>query len=163
MHALYSYSFFFLSPALLHNHLTFGDLPVGTSRQISFTIVNHSPSLVYRFETPALEGLSFLPSVGHLHPRASKEVTVTLNSERKLVLKRSKIEMTLMTIAFTQPLSQVHWCLPTYIQMCIHCGDVHMYITHWYIRTYISYSSYTYTFCTYLHMYVRTNVYIYKL
>ena len=99
--------FFFLS-ALLHNHLVFGDLPIGTSRQISFSLANHSPSSVYRFEMPSVEGLVFSPSVGHLHPRTSKEITLTLSSPTKLAMNRSAIEVDLVTIAFSLPLAQVH-------------------------------------------------------
>lgn len=93
--------------ALLHNHLVFGDLPIGTSRQISFSLANHSPSSVYRFEMPSVEGLVFSPSVGHLHPRTSKEITLTLSSPTKLAMNRSAIEVDLVTIAFSLPLAQV--------------------------------------------------------
>ncbi len=92
---------------MLHNHLMFGDVPVGVSRQVSFTLTSRSNTAVYRFEAPHRKGLVFSPSRGHLHPGASKEVTVTLCSDRKLVMKREALDLQLCKITFSQPLSQV--------------------------------------------------------
>lgn len=85
----------------------FGDVPVGVSRQVSFTLTSRSNTAVYRFEAPHRKGLVFSPSRGHLHPGASKEVTVTLSSDRKLVMKREALDLQLCKITFSQPLSQV--------------------------------------------------------
>ena len=92
---------------MLHNYLVFGDVPVGVSRQVSFTLASRSNTAVYRFEAPCREGLVFSPSRGHLHPGASKEISVTLNSDRKLVIKREALDLQLCKITFPQPLSQV--------------------------------------------------------
>ena len=97
-----------LCVAMLHNHLLFGDVPVGVSRQVSFTLTSRSNMAVYRFEAPHREGLVFSPSQGHLHPGASKEITVSLRSNKLLVLKREALDLQLCKITFPQPLSQVH-------------------------------------------------------
>lgn len=92
---------------MLHNYLMFGDVPVGVSRQVSFTLTSRSNTTVYRFEAPHHEGLVFSPSRGHLHPGASKEITVTLRSDRRLVMKEEALDLQLCKITFAQPLSQV--------------------------------------------------------
>jgi len=64
-------------PHDLDDELRFDDGPVGKSREVAFTVKNHSKRH-WRFEWPEGEGsdFSFAPRVGHLH--AGRATTSTI-------------------------------------------------------------------------------------
>ena len=113
---------------MLGNSLVFGDLPVGTSRQMSFTLANQSPSVVYRFQCPSIEGAEFSPSTAHLHPRTSKEVTVTLKGDKQMKLEKRKFDVSICKIVFTQPISQVIISMSKfYVPMYVYTYDTYIF------------------------------------
>ena len=72
----------FLSSASRENHVKFGDCPVGVSKQLSFTLTNHSPSDPVRFTWSPPPEVAFSPCTGHLQPNCAKDVTVTFCSKQ---------------------------------------------------------------------------------
>lgn len=70
-----------LSAASRENHVKFGDCAVGASRQLSFTLTNHSTSDPVRFTWSPPPEIMFSPCVGHLQPNCAKDVTVTFCSK----------------------------------------------------------------------------------
>ena len=63
------------------NHAHFGDCAVGVSKQLSFTLTNHSPSNPIRFQWTPPPEITFSPCVGHLQSGCAKDVTVTFLSD----------------------------------------------------------------------------------
>ncbi|XP_068693384.1 hydrocephalus-inducing protein homolog [Montipora foliosa] len=70
------------TPASRENHVKFGDCPVGVSKQLSFTLTNHSPSDPVRFTWSPPPEVAFSPCTGHLQPNCAKDVTVTFCSKQ---------------------------------------------------------------------------------
>ena len=58
------------------DNLKFGDVAMGQSKTISFTLRNLS-NTARKFSWQSVEGLTFSPSVGHLLPKSAKTVTAT--------------------------------------------------------------------------------------
>ena len=81
---------------------------VGETRQVTFTLANHSGNSVVKFQWPSsIPGLTFAPSVGHLHPSTSKDITVTFKSSKPLSVNSERVFGKVWKITFSQPLSQV--------------------------------------------------------
>ena len=89
------------------NHLCFGSVPVGTSRQISFSLSNHSPNSVIRFNWPTLPHMTFSPAVGHIKPKAFKGITVTFKSSQPFSFKSQKFSGEIKKILFSKHLNQI--------------------------------------------------------
>ncbi|XP_049928998.1 hydrocephalus-inducing protein homolog isoform X2 [Epinephelus moara] len=88
--------------------LNFGDCHVDRPYQESFTMTNHSSSLVVRFEWPPVgPHVIFSPQVGHLHAGCSKEVNVTFCSNQPVTLKSQLMTCRVSQVEFQQPLEQV--------------------------------------------------------
>lgn len=89
------------------SHLNFGDCPVKESRQITFTLSNHSTTHVYWFQWPSGSQVVLFPRTGHLHPGKSKDITVTFKASQPKSLKCVKVFAKLSQIIYSKPLSQV--------------------------------------------------------
>ena len=89
------------------NHLCYGSIPVGTSRQVSFTLSNHSHNTVIRFQWPTLPNLTFSPAIGHIKPKAFKDITVTFKSGQPYSFKSQKFSGEIKKILFSRPLNQI--------------------------------------------------------
>lgn len=87
--------------------MNFGSIPVGTSRQVSFSLSNHSQSSVIRFQWPTLPNLTFSPTIGHIKPKAFKGITVTFNSSQPFSFKSQKFSGEIKKILFSKPLNQI--------------------------------------------------------
>ncbi|KAG7333195.1 hypothetical protein KOW79_003330 [Hemibagrus wyckioides] len=86
----------------------FGDCHIGHLYHKTFTMTNHSNSVVLRFQWPQGEPhLYFSPQIGHLHARCTKEVTVSFSSEQPIVLTAQVMKCKLCQITFQQPVDQV--------------------------------------------------------
>lgn len=104
--------FIYLFIALSHkavreNHLQFGDCAVKESRQITFTLTNHSTTNIYWFQWPTGSHLVIFPRTGHLHPGKSKDITVTFKASQPKCLKNIKAFAKLSQIIYSKSLSQV--------------------------------------------------------
>ena len=95
--------------AFLENHLHFGSLAVGESRQIVFTLANRSQSSTIKFQWPAtLPCISFSPSLGHIKPMASKDITVTFKAQTSPeCLTAQRIAAKICKIQFAHPLCDI--------------------------------------------------------
>lgn len=80
--------------------LDFGDCDVGKSKQKTFTLMNHSSRDCYRFKWGNTNAITFRPTLGHLHPGCSKEITVTYVNEKPEVLSRVLVRCELIKIRF---------------------------------------------------------------
>ena len=98
-------NFFFT--AAKDNQLNFGSIPVSSSRQISFTLSNHSQNNVIRFQWPTLPNLTFSPAIGHIKPKAFKGVTVMFKSSQPFSFKSQKFSGEIKKILFSKPLNQI--------------------------------------------------------
>ena len=106
-----------LSPtAVRENHLQFGDCAVKESRQITFTLTNHSKTNIYWFQWPTGSHLVIFPRTGHLHPGKSKDITVTFRATQPKCLKNVKAFAKLAQIIYSKSLSQVR---PYHHGMCM--------------------------------------------
>lgn len=86
----------------------FGDCHIGRLYHKTFTMTNHSNSVVLRFQWSQGEPhLYFSPQIGHLHARCTKEVTVSFSSEQPIVLTAQVMKCKLCQITFQQPVDQV--------------------------------------------------------
>lgn len=95
--------------ASVENHLHFGSLAVGESRQIVFTLANRSQSNTIKFQWPTvLPCISFSPSLGHIKPGASKDISVTFKAQTSPEsLTAQRISGKISKIHFSQPLSEI--------------------------------------------------------
>ena len=59
-----------------HDDLQFGDVAMGQSKTVTFTLRNLSTT-ARKFSWQSVAGLTFSPSVGHLLPKSAKTVTAT--------------------------------------------------------------------------------------
>ncbi|EDV21657.1 uncharacterized protein TRIADDRAFT_30117, partial [Trichoplax adhaerens] len=82
------------------NFIDFGDCPVAEARQLSFTMSNHSDQVV-RYQWPINQELYFSPTIGHLHPHSTKDMTLTFLSHEPKRLQFSDIVCQFYTIAYT--------------------------------------------------------------
>lgn len=110
----------YFTTAVKDNHLQFGDCAVKESRQITFTLTNHSMTNTYWFQWPTGNHLSFLPRTGHLHPEKSKDITVTFKTSQPKWLKNVKAFAKLSQIIYSKPLSQVRPNYSLYSHTSVH-------------------------------------------
>ena len=89
------------------NQLNFGSIPVGMSRQVSFSLSNHSKNSVIRFQWPTLANITFSPTIGHIKPRAFKGITVTFKSSQPFSFASQKFSGEIKKILFSKPLNQI--------------------------------------------------------
>ena len=75
------FAIMYIFVASRENHVKFGDCAVGVSRQLSFTLTNHSSSDPVRFTWSPPPEITFSPCTGHLQPNCAKDVTVTFCSK----------------------------------------------------------------------------------
>ena len=99
--------FISLFSASKENHLQFGVLPVHESSQLCFTITNHSLTDSIRFQLPTIPNLTFSPTLGHLHPGNSKEVTAVFSSPKPKTLTQQKFTGKYTKITYSIPISEV--------------------------------------------------------
>lgn len=106
-------------PATHENCLNFGSSAVGETRQITFTLTNHSSHPV-KFQWPnSLPGFSFSPASGHLHPSSSKDVSVSFKAGKPVILKRERVAGKLWKIRFLKPLNEVSFAVYYFALLCI--------------------------------------------
>ena len=72
---------------------------LNNSRSVAFVLRNFSTSKAFRFRWPAaLPNLTFSPSVGHLLPGGSKDVTVTFKAGTPVKLQPQEAKVSLVQI-----------------------------------------------------------------
>jgi hydrocephalus-inducing protein len=81
--------------------LNFGQVPVGVPKELSFAISNTSGK-VFRFSFPSDPAFSFVPSVGHLHPRGTKAVVATFLAGRSASFSELLLSVSLAQIEYTE-------------------------------------------------------------
>jgi hypothetical protein len=74
----------------------------------TFSLVNNSSSRHYRFKWPEHPQLKFTPSVGHLHARASKDITVVFSAAAPVKLDGQDIKMAVSQISYKVSSSHAH-------------------------------------------------------
>tara|TARA_B110001469_G_C9354301_1_gene186309 strand:+ start:41 stop:526 length:486 start_codon:yes stop_codon:yes gene_type:complete len=80
--------------------LKFGDVAIGESKSISFTLRNLS-STARKFSWQSVEGLTFSPSVGHLLPKSAKIVTATFAPTEATTHEAAPASLELQRIQYT--------------------------------------------------------------
>ena len=117
-----------LSAASRENHVKFGDCAVRASRQLSFTLTNHSTSDPVRFTWSPPPEITFSPCVGHLQPNCAKDVTVTFCSKEpktysgtNVPCKVTKIKLgeAQDKVSFLGSLSQIKNLFSSYSPCCV--------------------------------------------
>jgi hypothetical protein len=81
------------------DELRFGECPVGVSREISFTLHNHS-AIPYRFEWKAHADFTFVPMLGHIQAKGSKDIKVTFRCAEPRQHKGAVISLKLAKIKY---------------------------------------------------------------
>jgi len=83
--------------------LAFGDLPVGVSKTLTFTVTNNSDH-VYRFQWEKDDKglLTFSPHCGHLQPHDSKTITATVLAPARTSLEDKEVPLTINQIVYTE-------------------------------------------------------------
>ena len=94
----YKSDFFVFLIASKENHAHFGDCAVGVSKQLSFTLTNHSPSDPIRFHWTPPPEITFSPCIGHLQPGCAKDVTVNFISAQPKTLASVNIPCKIVKI-----------------------------------------------------------------
>ena len=90
------------------NMLQFGGCPISEARSLTFTLANYSDSNIIRFKWPSVAGiLTFTPSLGHIYPGSSKDITATLMSTKPKVCKHQKFAGKYWEIKYTTPTEHV--------------------------------------------------------
>jgi len=79
--------------------MRFGDVHIGESRTLSFTMSNHSESTM-RFVWASDSHVQFSPRVGHLRAGCSKDVTATLKVDKPLMLSEHEVKCRIVRIAY---------------------------------------------------------------
>eukprot|EP00965_Chrysotila_dentata_P177837 5874014-Pleurochrysis_carterae.AAC.1 len=87
--------------------LKLGEVEVGASSSLSFTMRNHS-DVPHRFAWPSLPGVTFSPSVGHIHAHAAKQVVVTFCSDKPVVHSAVEVKLSLQRIQYA-PGAETDW------------------------------------------------------
>lgn len=72
---------FFTNPGY---ELDFGTSFINVLQKKYFKIINHSSTATYKFEIANCDKLMFIPAVGHLKPRAIKEIIATVLSKEPI-------------------------------------------------------------------------------
>ncbi|XP_041282552.1 hydrocephalus-inducing protein homolog [Onychostruthus taczanowskii] len=85
------------------NHIQFGDCPVRKRCRRTFTMANRTRHQFMRFEWEADGPFQLSPKVGHLRPRRSKEITVTLKSDVPATFRRHLVKCKVTKIDFDLP------------------------------------------------------------
>ncbi|XP_052229341.1 hydrocephalus-inducing protein homolog isoform X3 [Dreissena polymorpha] len=86
------------------NLIRFGDCFINEPRTLSFAMTNHSKVDCIRFQWPADHPqLKFLPTIGHLHPNASKDFTIAFKSEKPVTFTESVVPCKVTKITFPKP------------------------------------------------------------
>lgn len=88
------------------NVMRYGDVYIGESRTLSFTMSNHSESTV-RFVWPNDSHVQFSPRVGHLRAGCSKDMTATLKVDKPLTLSEHEVKCRVVRIAYDRSASDV--------------------------------------------------------
>lgn len=71
------------------------------------SISNHSKTDYVRFQWPDHPQLKFAPTVGHLHPGVTKDMTVTFKFDQPKQLTESPVSCKVTKITFDKPAGQV--------------------------------------------------------
>lgn len=81
---------------------------MGESRQVVFTLKNHSQTNTVKFHWPSLPSLIFTPSMGHIKPGTSKDIAVVFKPQNKpQSFIAQKVSGKLCKVSFSQPLCQI--------------------------------------------------------
>lgn len=88
-------------------HLNFGDCAIGEMHQMTFTLTNHSSTDPYRFSWAAQPNITFIPAIGHLHPRCSKDIIAEFKATEPTSFQNMPMPCKIVKITFPQPLAQV--------------------------------------------------------
>lgn len=105
MHALHSIPILSFAVGRV-TELYFGSIAVGETKHITFSLTNLCTSTL-RFHWMSVSSLSFMPSVGHIKPNCSKDITVAFTSSQPHSLISQKVVGRMCEINFTTPLSKV--------------------------------------------------------
>lgn len=70
-------------------------------------MTNHSKTEVYRLQWPEHANLKFSPTLAHLHPDHTKDITVTFKSDAAKVLTETAINCKVTKIKYDKPIDQV--------------------------------------------------------
>ena len=87
--------------------INFGDVYINETCTLSFSMTNHSKTEVYRLQWPEHANLKFSPTLAHLHPDHTKDVTVTFKSDAAKVLTETAINCKVTKIKYDKPIDQV--------------------------------------------------------
>ena len=87
-------------PADDADRLKFGDVAMGQSKTISFTLRNLS-NTARKFSWTSVEGLTFSPSVGHLLPKSAKVVSATFAPTEATSHEAAPASLELQRIQYT--------------------------------------------------------------
>lgn len=79
--------------------LVFEDSGVGITQSASFEIVNMSEK-TYKFSLPAVDYLTFSPSIGHLFARNSKRITASFSPSAAVAYRQRSQSITLQCISY---------------------------------------------------------------
>lgn len=88
-------------------HLNFGDCAINELHQMTFTLTNHSSTEPYRFSWQPHPNITFIPCVGHLHPRCSKDIIAEFKATEPVSFQNLAVNCKTVKITFPQPLAQV--------------------------------------------------------
>ena len=87
-------------PAAKPNLISFGDCYVNEPRTLTFCLTNHSRTDSVRFVWPEHPQLRFSPTIGHIHPGHSKDLTVTFRSEAPRTLTEHEVPCKVTKVTF---------------------------------------------------------------
>lgn len=90
------------------NEIAFGDCQIGESKQISFTISNHSAE-VLRVTFPDLSEFSFYPSCCHLNPKGSREIIANFFAKQPVDIQKHSVAVKASKIKLVSSNSPVQW------------------------------------------------------
>ena len=82
------------------NLINFGDCFVNEPRTLTFSLTNHSKTDSVRFVWPEHPQLKFSPTVGHIHPGRSKDLTVTFKTDTPKSLNEHEVLCKITKITF---------------------------------------------------------------
>lgn len=72
-------------------------------------MTNNSKTDVYRLQWPENANLKFTPTLGHLHPNSSKDVTVSFKSDAAKTLTEQAVNCKVTKIKYDKPIDQVRF------------------------------------------------------
>lgn len=111
--------------------LNYGVCPVEEPAYLTFTLNNLSQTDPVRFQWPISPCLSFSPSVGHIHPCSSREITTTFTAVKPKKFQQQRFAGKFWKIVYSKPLNQVSgWINVMY--MCFNLNYKHMPSTYMY-------------------------------